>query len=432
MTVKLKWWLRTYMMQIVASICWLLGPKFAARLTARSIRYIPGKNGVTFLVMMRPSFDKDIAALVQHTDFGFVIVQNGFTRFQQVFVPRDRREQTYYQTAQKPFSGAEDPQAIYADALLEHAARYATINGVLTANIDYWQDVGLKYHCNARDLVFGVLCRENAVIPQIVTLNYKRYRDAAYKFTGDFIVMAGATSAQMFRDAQVAPSERIYSSGLPRYDVWHDTMTDIAPVTRSFVTLLTFTHGYAADKTFTEVLDRFVAIAHASKDPTLTFLIKTKDADDTRILQDKLQGRLQSNIRIDHTIAMTQALSGSRVIVGYNSLSLIDALISGSKIIVPGWGECLIDGNMCMYPQTPQSEQFMRYATSPQALHDALQSFVDAPTDEKIEAPMSAGMQAYVSQYVTYMPGQLNSTAFAEIALDHVQRTSHSIPDPAA
>lgn len=419
------------MMQCLALLCRLLGPKFAAHLTARSIRYIPGKSGITFLVMMRPSFDKDITSLAKHTDLGFIIVQNGFTRFQQIFLPRDRCEQTYYQNAQKPFSGANDPQATYADMLLRHAEKYAPVSGVLTANIDYWQDVGLKHHCAARNLVFGVLCRENAVIPQVVKLNYERYRDAAYKFSGDFVVMAGSTSAQMFRDAQVAVPERIYSSGLPRYDVWHDTATDVTPITRSFITLMTFTNGYAADQTFNEVLDIFIEMAQICKDSTLTFLIKTKDADDTRILRDKLQGQLQSNIRIDHTISMTQALSGSRVIIGYNSLSLIDALISGSQIIVPGWGECLTQGDMCMYPKTPQSEQFIHYATSPQALHKALQDCVDAPADAKAPTEMNQTMQTYISQYVTYAPDQLNSAAFATIAMNHVQHKSRCKPNSA-
>lgn len=418
--MNLKWRIRTTAMRSIAYMASWLGPRFAARLTARSIRYLPGTSNVTFLVLMRPSFDKDIAALAQHTGLGFVIVDQGFTRFQKIFLPNDRQEQTYYQTAKNTFAGADDPQAIYADELLKQAAACAPINGILSANIDYWQDVGFKYHCANRDLVFGVLCRENAVIPKVVTLNFNRYHDASYRFGGDFVVMAGQTSAQMFRDAKVAPADRILASGLPRYDIWHDAADRLPLVERPFVTLLTFTRGYAADQTFVEVLDRFVRMAHDSKDAALTYLIKTKDADDTLYLQEMIGSRIRANIKIDHSIPMTQALLGSRVIVGYNSLSLIDALISGSQIVLPAWGQCLTEGGMCMYPKTEQSMAFFHYAISPEDLGDAVQHAVSngAAAGRK----MDDGMQAYINRYVTYDPNLLNSSAFAQIALDHVAR----------
>lgn len=418
---KYKWWIRTAAMRLTAFFCTLFGPKFAAWLTARAIRYVPGTSGINFVVMMRPSFDKDIAELSRHTGLGFVIVEKGFTRFQQVFLPRDRREQTYYQNAKTPFSGLCDPQAIYAAALLDQARKHAPIHGVLTANLDYWQDVGFKYQCEKQNLVFGVLCRENAIIPKIVDINFNRYSQSGYRFTGDFVVTAGKTSAQMFRDSLGVPEGLITPSGLPRYDVWQDAATDVPVVDRTFITLLTFTSGYAADRTFLEVLEAFVQTAQACQDRDLTFLIKAKDADDVRNLHRILVGRVGGNIRIDASIPMTQALAGSRVIVGYNSLSLIDALLSGSQIILPAWGECLTAGEMCMYPQTEDSMGFFDYVMSPQDLHDALDRFITAPPETQDLAADNA-KQDYIARYVTYTPGRLNSTAFEQSALDHVSR----------
>jgi hypothetical protein len=188
---------------------------------------------------------------------------------------------------------------------------------------------------------------------------------------------------------------------------------------RHYITLLTFTRGYGADQTFAEVLDIFVQTAAGCTDPHLTFLIKTKDADDTRALTAMLADRKTANIRIDHTIPMTKALAGSRVIVGYNSLSVIDALLSGGQIILPGWGECLTEGDMCMYPKASQSERFFTYATSPSALVTALTA---ATTTDQARARPDPDMLAYIQQFVSYDPDRLNSTAFEQIALDHVRQ----------
>ncbi|MHA6327199.1 hypothetical protein [Roseivivax sp. CAU 1753] len=368
------------------------------------------------MVMMRASFDKDIAALSEHTGLGFVIVRKGFVRFQQIFLPSERREQTYYQTATKPFSGDRDPQAIYAAELLDQARRHAPIVGVLSANIDYWQDVGLKYQCRRQNLVFGVLCRENAVIPKIVALNYARYADSSYRFDGDFVVMAGQISAQMLRDAGVANPDRIYATGLPRYDVWHTTSVE---QNRQYITLLTFSKGYRADHTFQEVLDIFIQSATSCTNSDLTFLIKTKDAEDTRRLKNTLRRRMSPNVVIDDKIPMTRALSRSRIILGYNSLSLIDALLSGAKIILPGWGECLTTGELCMYPKNERSERFFTYADTAATLIRLLKS---ATVEAQPCIPPSKDMLAYIQQYVTYDPERLNGVAFAEIACDYAKK----------
>lgn len=415
MIEKAKLSIRAAIMSLTAALCRIFGPKFAARITARSIRLVPGRSGINFLVMMRPSMDKDIAALSQHTDLGFVIVQNGYVRFQEIFLPRDRREQTYYQFARTTFSGADDPQAIFAAELLKQAGRIAPISGVLSANIDYWQDVGLKYQCRENKLVFGVLCRENAVIPKIVRQNYDRYRNSGYHFDGDFVVMAGQTSAKMFRDAGVAPADRIYSSGLPRYDVWHSRGEERK---RNYITLLTFTRGYGADQTFQEVLDVFIRSAASCLYNDIVFLIKTKDAADTRQLSDMLRGRLTSNVMIDDQIPMVEALSGSRMIVGYNSLSLIDALLSGTNIILPAWGECQAVGDMCMYPRNSISEKFFDFAGSASAMEKALRDVLIEDRKNMVPEPE---VLPYIQDYVTYDPRVLNSIAFAEIAKEYVK-----------
>lgn len=403
-------------LKLMEALCLLLGPRFAARLCASSIKVIPGRSEINFLVIARPSFDKDIDALAKHTDFGFVIIQRGYTRFQKVFLVSDRCSQTYYQKSQRPFSNDGDPQAEFADELLRQANKHRDISGVLSANIDYWQDVGLKYQCKRRGLMFGVICRENAVIPEVVSENYKRYKESAYKFDGDFVVMAGEKSAEMFRSAGAVDDSSIYTTGLPRYDVWHNAVSQPHP---DLITLLTFTQGYGADQTFKEVLTIFLQLATSKSSNNVTFLIKTKDAEDTRLVQSMISEPLSANVLVSDKISMVEALSRSRGVVGYNSLSIIDALLSGCKILIPGWGDCEIKGNTCMYPKYSKSERFISYQETETALIAALNSLVESNPGRR---QLDDSCIEYIQKYVTYRPNCLNSNCFEEMVLQLAQK----------
>ena len=403
-------------LKLLEALCLLLGPRFAARICASSIKVIPGRSEISFLVIARPSFDKDIDALVKHTDLGFVIIQKGYTRFQKIFLAPDRCSQTYYQKSQSPFSNGGDPQAEFADELLRRANKHRDISGVLSANIDYWQDVGLKYQCKRRGLMFGVICRENAVIPEIVSANYKRYKESAYKFDGDFVVMAGEKSAEMFRSAGAVDASSIYATGLPRYDVWHNAASQPQP---DLITLLTFTHGYGADQTFKEVLTIFLQLATCNSGNNVTFLIKTKDTEDTRMVQSMLPKALPANLLVNDKISMVEALSRSRGVVGYNSLSIIDALLSGCKILIPGWGDCEIKGNMCMYPKCKKSERFISYQETETALIASLNSLVKSNPGRR---QLDGNCIEYIQKYVTYRPDCLSSNSFEKMVLQLVQK----------
>lgn len=391
----------------------LLGPRVAARLTARSFRHYPAKGGPTLLVLSRPTFDKDIVELRARTGLGFVVIEAGFTRFQEGLLARPRREQTEYQAAARGIDPRTDPQVAYARELLRLARRLAPVDGVLSANFDYWQDFGFKVLCREEDLVFGVLCRENAVIPFAIDFVRERYTRIPYRFEGDFIATASASPQRLFRELGIAPPEHIHDTGLPRYDAWSDRIAAARGGPRPYVTLLTFTHGYRADATFREVAGIFVEAARACADTGVTFLIKTKERVDTEALARMVGDALPPNVVIDATIDMATALEGSRAIVGYNSLALIDALLSGSSIVLPAWGECATEGPLCMYPRTPESEALLDYADGPGALSALLEAA--ARGRGEAGAPVDAATLDYVRRYVTYDPGVSISERFAAL-----------------
>ncbi|NBT59117.1 hypothetical protein EBT16_10075, partial [bacterium] len=119
----------------------LIGPKLAAWLCYWTIDWGPENKGPTFLCLFRESFIKDIEELRKRTELNLPVIMGGFTRLQMGWVPSKMQIQTFYQKYQGPGrESAMDKSRVFAKHLIELVNKRIKIDGVLSANFDYWQD----------------------------------------------------------------------------------------------------------------------------------------------------------------------------------------------------------------------------------------------------------------------------------------------------
>lgn len=344
----------------------LLGPRFAAYMTYLGMDWGTYKNGPTVLCISRESFIKDIRELRTRGHMNYPMLMGGFTRFQMCWFPQEMQIQTFYQS----YNGPGKEQAIqksteYARHLMKLVSKKQPVHAVLSANFDYWQDVGFKNVCHELGIPFIVLSREHPVIPKICTVVIDWYQRSGYHFDGAAITVAGKSTKDVLSQCPtVCPDEHIHITGLPRYDAWLDVNTCRPMAQRKWVTLLTFTEGYYADDTFAEVLRAF---CHAAKDNAgkgVSFLVKTKDMDDTRAVRN-LVGDDLSYVTCTHELDLFQVLPESRLVINYNSLSLVEAAMAHAPIVVPAWGQCIDQGGEAMYSSDNTTvHSLIRYAYS--------------------------------------------------------------------
>lgn len=361
--------------QLSYVMVWLMGPRFAAYLSARTIDWGDVNQGPVVLCFFRESFVKDIHEMRQRTDMRFAVVMGGFTRFQEVWFPKEMQQQTFYQS----YRGAGRDRALacsklYADYLMTYVERKSPVQAVLSANFDYWQEVGLKQVCKERRIPFVVLSREHPVIPEVCDVVTEWYTRSAYAFEGDMIAVAGDSTKNVLACVgTVCRDDQVVVTGLPRFDAWRDVDCSLPWIERKFITLLTFTEGYYADQVFLETLRVFLQAAQTHQGAGLKFLIKTKDAHDQHLLQGMIPDAQKTFVNCTHEEDLFKILPLSRCVLGYNSLSLVEAVMAGCQLIIPAWGECLDRGPRVMYSaEDPVVSELVDFAYSPDALMDML------------------------------------------------------------
>lgn len=358
----------------------ILGPKFAALLSYFGINWGPSRPGPTVLCLSRESFIKDIAELRLRGQFNYPMVMGGFTRFQMAWFPDEMQIQTFYQA----YNGAGKENAIrqstaYAHQLIKLACRKQKIDAVLSANFDYWQDVGFKQACCDLSIPFVVLSREHPIVPKACNVVVDWYLRAGYKFDGVAIAVAGKSTREVLaRVGSVCRPEQVVITGLPRFDAWLDVDKNLPLERRNWITLLTFTDGYYADQTFREVLKSFCLAARKHAGSGIRFLIKTKDVSDTIAVQRLLTEEDAIHIVCKHDIDLFKVLPESRLVINYNSLSLVEAAMARAPILIPAWGECKDRGDEVMYSiENPKIANLVDFAGSQEAMLESISASVE-------------------------------------------------------
>ena len=249
---------------------------------------------------------------------------------------------------------------------------------VLSANIDYWQDTGFKIACRQRGIPFIAISREHPIIPYAIDEVACWYNETSFSFEGDKVVVAGDSTKNVLTEmSRACSSDQVHVTGLPRFDVWRDIDVDMPLSDRKFVTLLTFTQGYAADQTFKDVLVEFCNAAKRHKSTNVKFLVKTKDMDDTEVVKSMLYNYGASNITCSHDIPLFDALPQSRLVINYNSLSLIEAALAKAPIAIPAFGECKATGPFAMYPSdNPVISEVVKFAKDKQSLSTIIDNHI--------------------------------------------------------
>lgn len=380
------------------------GPRLSAYLTYLAIDWGAMDKEVTVLCLGRESFVKDIRELRARTGVNYPVVVGGFTRFQMGWTPAAMQVQTFYQA----YRGAGAQQALvkstqYAKSLILLASRRKKIHALLSANFDYWQDAGFKKACQELAIPFLVLSREHPVIPAVCDVVADWYRRAEYRFEGSAIAVAGESTRDVLeRAGTICDADRIVMTGLPRFDAWLDVDSSRRADQRGLVTLLTFTEGYYADDTFKEVLQVFCEAAAQHQNESVKFLVKTKDMDDSLAVRRLIRELNCAAVECTHERELFEVLPDSRLVINYNSLSLVEAALANAVIVIPAWGQCQQRGPQAMYSADQAAvARLVRFAQGPGALREA----IAASLSPGFFAPDAEARMAFVNHFV-HLPAQ--------------------------
>lgn len=300
----------------------------------------------------------------------------------------------------------------YAQFLIWLVSRKVQVHAIMSANLDYWQDAGFKDVCASENIPFVVLSREHPIVPEVCDIVSKRYADARYRFKGTKIAVAGQSSKDVIcKRSNVCSEYDVIVTGLPRFDAWFDVDTTRPKSNRPNITLLTFTRGYFADETFKEVLDIFCRSASTLSSESVRFLVKTKDCEDTLAVKMIIKERGLYNVEVDHARDLFDILPESKLVLGYNSLSLVEAVMANAEVVVPAWGQCRSSGDNVMYSEDNANvANVLSFAKNPVEMYD----FIDLAIKGSFRGVDQEELDRFVGRYI-YRPARGSSCEVSKL-----------------
>ncbi len=352
----------------------------------------------TILCINTDQFSRDLDLLRKDgARFNWIaIADRTLGKVQAQWMPQELMIQAYYFN----FSGSAvdaawaKSHAYGRELLAQLRNKFPTIVAVMASNWDYWQDECLRMACRDAGLPFLVLLREH-VLTEDWREEMEMYTSCRMIPAVSAVAVAGPTTRKLITAFNLQPDEILRETGFPRFDIWSKTRT--AAFDRPVV-LFSYRKGYGVDGHFAEMLHRFTAAAR--QHPAIPFLVKAKHMSDLAAIEEMIPER-SANLRVIDSVTLPDVLTNARAVIGFRSLILYEALLTGVPILVPQWGQTRM--NPAMQAPSPADEQlkgFMTFYEDPDAFDRDLEQLI---RDGRPAEDLSRH-QALFARYFCYSP----------------------------
>ncbi len=344
-----------------------------------------GRSGPTVLCLSRAHFRRDIAQLAGKTDLNILEIRSRFLSAAQTrlvdweslpFPPE--RKQTFFSGAQNPATArARAATTKFARQFLDLVARHYRLDALLSANTDYWGEDGLVRACGERGLPFLVLSREHYLSEHLRQNRMKDYREAGFAFLGTAVAFFGEQTVNTLIETKACPRDRIHVTGAPRFDVWRDNsaLAERQHHARK-LTLLSFARGYLVESSFAETLRAFAQASREVPDSAGLFQVKCKNEEDRRMCRRILEAEPGHRLKLIVSQNVAPLLAESKLLVGFNSLALLEGLFTGAQLAAPAWGDAARNPHDLIFqPDHPVHREIFEFIPDAAAMK---QLFLDA------------------------------------------------------
>lgn len=349
----------------------------AARQLAEKVIVPEKESEINILCLVRMHFARDVEQLQKRTDINWLELQSGELRAaQHPWVPEPLRLQRYYPVATG--SDAETSRAEvrkFARHFLTALNDRIPVHGVLSCNTDYWQDEGIRQVCPEFGIPFLVLCREHDIVPDFSRYRIELDQKYGFKFPGAAVAVFGDITVQTLIDGGQTDAEKIWVTGAPRLDIWRDAPPP--PEHRHRLTLLSFAAvSYRAPRAFEDALRVFAKVSTEFTEGPCEFFVKCKNDKDRKLVEGYLETIPDHKLRIEIDYPHMDLLLSSRLVMGFNSLAVVEALLAPPVVVLPAWGDAILERKQLM--ADPSDEEFGRaytFARSPDDLAAMLRRY---------------------------------------------------------
>ncbi len=341
----------------------------------------PGRP--TILCLQRALFAKDIAELKKRTDLNLPCLRAAILKKPQSrwIAPAYQRQSHLWFDLNHDLAHVCKDLERFGIAFLDAASRTRPIDAVLAANTDYWQDEALRLACRTRGIPFLALSRESYGISRSRDYVADYYRKGGFYFNGAGCAVASETCVRFLTAQPALRDATVRATGWPRYDAWRDLQ--MPPLSeRRAVTIMAYGDPeqllYAAEN-FRDVVTVVAAAATAQQslpeNERTRFIIKMKKRSDAHYISAIRPDLADLGIELTVETPIPELAAQSRLIVGYNTLAVLEGLLADCAIAVPMWSDSECEAAAALlHPDDPEDNDVCYFPRSQAAFAELLQA----------------------------------------------------------
>lgn len=416
--MKLKAHFYALKIKIISAVFRILGRRAMIKFLIYDLRRrspVLRSGHPVILTCDKTHFSKDVDALMESGELNYLRLNNGFLEFfQSLFVSAEILQQTFYQKRQRLPEFQQDVQKLrdFAKDLLNEIERQfrCKIDLILVSHIDYGHVDCLRLAGIEKKIPFVCLVRENFILPREQTDVYNYYLNHDFKFDGDRILVFSQATKDILVRSSVAAEKNIIVTGAPRFDHWRTPVSEKQK--RHAITLFSFSHpDYLAPEAFKVLVREFVKMANER--PQNKFYIKAKDRVDYFRILSYFSDALPDNLNLDYRLNNLNLFKESFLILGFNSLALLEGLMAGCRVAIPYFMDAARPDSFLMYtPNNSDDNRTIQFFRTVAELHEMLHE-TDFQTPELIH------LRRCIDKIVLFQPDR-TSVQLVEAELQRV------------
>jgi hypothetical protein len=301
----------------------------------------------TLLCMDRSLFSKDLAEIGKRSSLNLARIRATAIKHPQEkwVAPRWQQQAHFWHYLNTDLSALRPRLEEFGAAFLTAASATHPIDAVVAANTDYWQDEALRLGCRKLGIPFIALSRESYGIGRGRDFVANNYKSGNFYFNGAACAVASQTCVDFMQGQAAMRDARVLATGWPRYDAWRDYPAP--PIAaRKWITVMAYGDPkqvqYAAEN-FRDVMQVIINAAERQlslpEPARVRFIIKMKKKNADDYVQAILPDPARLGIEIVVDTPIPELATQSRMIIGFNTLAVLEGLLGGGAVVVPVWGD---------------------------------------------------------------------------------------------
>ncbi len=407
-------------------------PRLAAWLLylgTRSLAHGGPKRSYRALVMTRTGFFQDIEETFRKDqNYDIVVWPSYALKAFASAILSPSLDHNFYLTDDREI---EATKRAYRDFLAQtwtHFSKLMKIDVVLTGNFSYCAEREFAAMLETAGIPFIAIHKENVRPPKRVEYWRFLYKERRGPFTGRKILVYNDIERELQISSGIAAPDKIVVTGAPRLDRLHRWRHENASATVDSTTPQVLFFAFARHEKLTAIQRKPSAgiagnmeqmdgdwgklgweelgqgahqamIELARRRPDIKVVVKTKGQnrkkDDILLMLRSTQEPLPPNLEVVPGGDPFELMMKSRVVIGFNTTGLLEALAAGKPVIVPWFGEAQ---RPAMREHIIDLWDSVTYAQSRDELIETVTHLVDNPVQppDELNAPSEKALDYWV------------------------------------